>query len=66
MAVQTVNLDHIPLQHPIHIALFKDVENSAFLKQQLLGGNEEFEYAFIDASVVRTCPLLGQVIPRHC
>ncbi|KAI9781308.1 MAG: hypothetical protein M1839_006101 [Geoglossum umbratile] len=52
MAVQTLNLEHIPLQYPIHIALFKDVENSALLKRQLLGGNEEFEYAFIDASVM--------------
>ncbi|KAI9773127.1 MAG: hypothetical protein M1840_008248 [Geoglossum simile] len=52
MAVQTLHLEHIPLQYPIHIALFKDVENCAFLKRQLLGCNEEFEYAFIDASVI--------------
>ncbi|KAH0543579.1 hypothetical protein FGG08_002140 [Glutinoglossum americanum] len=52
MAVQTIYLEHIPSQHPIHIALFKDVGNSAFLKQQLLSGNKEFEYSFIDASVI--------------
>lgn len=56
MAVLSVNLEHTPLELPIHISLFRDVENSAFLKQQLLDGNEEFEYAFIDASVVRTGP----------
>ncbi|KAI9861416.1 MAG: hypothetical protein M1813_005313 [Trichoglossum hirsutum] len=52
MAVLSVNLEHTPLELPIHISLFRDVENSAFLKQQLLDGNEEFEYAFIDASVI--------------
>ncbi|KAH0562846.1 hypothetical protein GP486_002533 [Trichoglossum hirsutum] len=52
MAVLSVNLEHTPLDLPIHIALFRNVENSAFLKQQLLDCNEEFEYAFIDASVV--------------
>jgi EKC/KEOPS complex subunit CGI121/TPRKB len=66
MAVQTLHLEHVPRQYPIHIALFKDVENCALLKQQLLSGNEEFEYAFIDASVVCLWrPLLsGSPAPR--
>jgi hypothetical protein len=38
--------------HVLHAALFTDVENSAFLRQQLLGGNSDFEYAFVDASSV--------------
>jgi EKC/KEOPS complex subunit CGI121/TPRKB len=38
--------------HVLHIALFEGVENSAFLRQQLLDGNADFEYAFVDASSV--------------
>lgn len=53
MALQTFYLPHVPPDMPIHVALYQDVRNAAFLKQQLLSGNEEFEYAFIDATVVR-------------
>ncbi len=45
-------LEHIPPDHSIHMALFRDVKNAAFLHQQLLAGNTSFEYALIDASVV--------------
>ena len=34
------------------VSLFTDVSNAGFLRQQLLDGNTEFEYAFIDASTV--------------
>ena len=51
--LKTLQLAHLPRDVLIHIALFEDVENAAFLQQQLLDGNAAFEYAFIDASVVR-------------
>ena len=38
--------------HPIFIALFENVTNAAFLRQQLLAGNPEFDYCFIDARMV--------------
>ena len=50
--LQTLNLEHLPSSHTIHIALFRDIKNAAFLQRQLLDGNREFEYAFIDAGVV--------------
>ncbi|KAM0427981.1 hypothetical protein ACHAQK_011861 [Fusarium lateritium] len=52
MSLETVNLEHLPDSHKIYVALFRDVNNSAFLHQQLLARNPLFEYAFIDASVV--------------
>ncbi|KAH6959351.1 protein CGI121 [Fusarium avenaceum] len=52
MSLETVNLEHLPDSHKIYVALFRDVQNSAFLHQQLLARNPLFEYAFIDASVV--------------
>jgi hypothetical protein len=50
--LHSVNLEHIPTTHTVHIALFRDIKNASFLHQQLLAGNTEFEYALIDASVV--------------
>jgi len=32
--------------------MYTDVENASFLREQLLAGNAEFEYAFIDASMI--------------
>lgn len=52
MELEIVKLEHLPEDYTIHIALFHDVENAAFLHEQLLGRNSDFEYAFIDASVV--------------
>ncbi|OMP86520.1 hypothetical protein BK809_0003690 [Diplodia seriata] len=50
-AVQTLALPH--LSHaPVHIALFQHVRNAAFLRQQLLAGNQAFEYAFLDATAL--------------
>ncbi len=51
-AVRTFLLPHYP-EYPIQIALFKDVANAAFLRSQLLEANPDFDYAFIDASMVR-------------
>jgi len=38
--------------HVIYAGLFSQVTDAAFLRQQLLDGNSDFEYAFIDASTV--------------
>jgi len=50
--VETVHLAHMPPDLAVYVALYRNVENAAFLKEQLLAGNAEFEYAFIDASMV--------------
>jgi len=52
--LQTFNLEHLPRSHELHVALFKDVKNADYIQQQLLNGNREFEYAFIDADVILT------------
>jgi EKC/KEOPS complex subunit CGI121/TPRKB len=52
MSLETVTLEHLPASHKVYVALFRNVKNAAFLHQQLLARNPEFEYAFIDASVV--------------
>lgn len=51
-SLETISLPHLPLI-PVHVALYRDVQNAASLKGQLLAGQKEFEYAFIDASMVR-------------
>ncbi len=61
--VETIHLAHTPPELALHVAMYTDVENASFLREQLLAGNAEFEYAFIDASMVRClfpspfCPL---------
>lgn len=50
--LETINLPHLPADIPVHVALYRNVENSAFMRQQLLTGNAEFEYALVDASMV--------------
>lgn len=50
--LQTLKLAHLPEDLLVHIALYNDVKNAAFLQQQLLEGNSAYEYAFIDASIV--------------
>ena len=52
MVVETIHLPHTRPDQPIHVALFKDVRNAAFLKQQLVSGNAAFEYALIDAHAI--------------
>jgi EKC/KEOPS complex subunit CGI121/TPRKB len=49
--METITLPHLP-NSPIQVCLFKNVQNAAFLRQQLLEGNTDFEYAFLDASVL--------------
>lgn len=50
--METVQLPHLPPSLSLHIGLFQDVENASFLRQQLLDGNTDFEYAFLDAAVL--------------
>lgn len=51
-ALETVNLPHLPETLFIHAALYRNVQNAPYLREQLLTGNADFEYAFIDASMV--------------
>ncbi|KAI0433850.1 kinase binding protein CGI-121-domain-containing protein [Xylaria sp. FL1042] len=50
--LEAFHLEHVPETHSVHVAVFRDVENAAFLHQQLLARNADFEYALIDASVI--------------
>ncbi|KAK4249003.1 kinase binding protein CGI-121-domain-containing protein [Corynascus novoguineensis] len=52
MALERLDLEHIPPSYQIYTAFFRDVSNADFLYAQLLSRNSEFEYAFIDASSV--------------
>ncbi|KAH6610000.1 hypothetical protein Trco_000020 [Trichoderma cornu-damae] len=52
MALETVALEHVPSSYRVYLALFRNVQNAGFLHQQLLARNSEFEYAFIDASMI--------------
>ena len=54
VSVQTFALPHY-LAYPVHVGLFTDVANAAFLRSQLLDGNPDFDYAFLDASMVGPC-----------
>lgn len=54
MALETLKLEHLPSEHEILLGFYRNVQNASFLHQQLLARNSQFEYAFIDASVVRT------------
>jgi EKC/KEOPS complex subunit CGI121/TPRKB len=46
-----LRLPHLE-DHAVYVALYTGVKNSTFLKEQLLQGNSDFEYAFLDASSV--------------
>lgn len=50
--VEQVTLSHIPDDLAVFIAYYRNLENATFLREQLLAGNQDFEYAFIDASMV--------------
>lgn len=55
--VRTFTLPHYEA-YPVHIALFKDVKNAVYLRSQLLEANAAFDYAFLDAQMVRPIQLL--------
>lgn len=50
--LQTIQLSHMPPGMVLYVTMYRDVKNAAFLRQQLLDGNADFEYAFIDASMI--------------
>lgn len=61
-ALQTLHLSHLPPSLAVHIALYTSLQNASFLRDQLLQGNPDFEYALIDASVIlSTTHLLAAV-----
>lgn len=51
--VRTFTLPHYD-DYPVQAALFKNVSNAAFLRSQLLEANTDFDYAFLDATMVRS------------
>ncbi|MCJ1359450.1 MAG: hypothetical protein MMC33_009452 [Icmadophila ericetorum] len=60
--LKTFHITHLPVDMPIHVAHFTNVTNAGFLRQQLLDGNTNFEYAFLDASsILSTTQLLAAV-----
>ncbi|RYP80440.1 hypothetical protein DL769_002467 [Monosporascus sp. CRB-8-3] len=63
--VETIPLEYVPATHSVHIAVFRDVANSEFLQQQLLSRNQDFEYAFIDASSVGAYQCFTHVDKSH-
>ncbi|KOS18192.1 EKC/KEOPS complex subunit [Escovopsis weberi] len=50
--LESLTLEHVPAHYAVHVCLFQDVQNPAFLHQQLLARNPDFEYAFIDAAAI--------------
>ncbi|EED16564.1 conserved hypothetical protein [Talaromyces stipitatus ATCC 10500] len=50
--LETIHLPHVPENLPVHVALYKDLKNASFLREQLISGNAEFQYAFVDASTI--------------
>jgi hypothetical protein len=51
-SIRSFTLPHYDA-YPVHVALFTNVTNAAFLRSQLLAANPEFDYALLDASMVR-------------
>ena len=60
MAVATVPLAHVPTDIRVYAALYTDVRNAKYLRDQLLAGNADFEYAFVEARMVNI-PKRGHV-----
>lgn len=61
MSIETVILDHLPARYAVHLVLVRNVRNAAFLHSQLLARNSDFEYALVDASVVRFLDLFAGI-----
>ena len=62
MTLQTIRFEHVPVTHAVHVGLFRNVKNAAHLQSQLISRNADFEYAFIDASVVRLSQVSESVL----
>ncbi|KAK5945840.1 hypothetical protein PMZ80_003048 [Knufia obscura] len=50
--VEKLHLSHLPPELAVYVASYTNVKNAAYLRQQLLAGNQTFNYAFIDASTI--------------
>ena len=61
--LQNFHLAHLPPDLAVHVALYTEVQNAPYLRDQLLQGNQDFEYALIDASVVCN-NVLNSTIPK--
>ncbi len=66
MSVQTFQLPHLPPDLVVHVALYRDVENAATLRQALLAGRPEYEYALIDAEGVSACVRVRSIACINC
>jgi len=64
--VRTFRLPHYE-DYPVHVAMFKDVTNAAFLRSQLLSANPDFDYAFLDATMILSSHqlLLATLLALH-
>ncbi|KAI5291697.1 hypothetical protein KEM54_001667 [Ascosphaera aggregata] len=61
--LDSIHLEHTPASFSVHIALYRRLQNAPFLRQQLLSGNTQFEYALIDAtSLISRTHLLAAVL----
>ncbi|KAG6038073.1 hypothetical protein E4U41_004607 [Claviceps citrina] len=52
MSLETVSIEHVPPTYTVYLSFYRNAKNAAFLHQQLLDRNADFEYAFVDASSV--------------
>jgi EKC/KEOPS complex subunit CGI121/TPRKB len=52
--LQAIQLSHMPPGMALYVTLYRDVKNATLLRQQLLDCNADFEYAFMDASMILT------------
>ncbi|KAI9659005.1 MAG: hypothetical protein M1821_001965 [Bathelium mastoideum] len=50
-SMQLITLSHLSA-NPLYIGYFRNVQNVSFLRDQLLTGNPDYEYAFVDASAI--------------
>lgn len=49
---EEIQLAHLPPELKLYVTCYIDVENAAYLRQQLLSANQEFNYAFLDVSSI--------------
>ena len=53
--MEIVKLPHFE-EYTLVVGLFTNVANALFLRRQLLEGNTDFEYAFMDGGMVPPAP----------
>ena len=61
MSISEFHLAHLPPSLAIYVAVYQDLKNALFLRQQLLEGNPEFEYAFVDADNVSSFSVYDRI-----